>query len=150
MASGADGDQQENDAAAMELAEESIDAAPDDVLTAAEYIWDFRQMSVTDLFAMTTMKRSPADVAEYAAALRLDPSRSDLSRPVVVSLREWRGNGHDHRFPPLELWDGIHRIVSAAILGVHSLPVAFGTPPGDHKHCEELRSERSRCVPRPR
>jgi hypothetical protein len=130
----------ENDEEAEALAEEFIDAAPDDVLTASEYTWQFREMSVEYLVEHALAGLDQA--AEHARNIRLDPALSNLERPVVVSLREEIGDGRDHTRSDLRLWDGVHRILSAWMLGVPTLQAAVGFPAGDFECCEKLRGGR--------
>jgi hypothetical protein len=97
------------------LAEQYLDVAPDIAVSVDEYVWSQVRLTREDLIA-TGMLDSFDD---HAANIGLDPAKSDLSRPVVVSA----GDG-EHA--PLAVWDGVHRILSALARGEDSIPAVIG------------------------
>lgn len=101
---------------ARRLAEQHLDAAPENAMSVEEYDWEFRMLSRQELLETGLL----VHFAEHARNIQLDPSRSDLSRPVVVSI----GDGERFR---IAVWDGVHRIMSALALGHERLPAVVGT-----------------------
>lgn len=121
------------------LAQHYIDAAPDEVMSASEYTWQFHQVSVTTLMSMMFPGSCDRDFENHARNVDLDPDQSDLSRPIVISHSEMHRDGR--HADEMRLWDGVHRILSAWKLGIETLPAAVGIPPGDHQYCESLREQ---------
>ncbi len=97
------------------LAAEFIDAAPENAMSVEEYDWTLQMLSRRDLEDTGLLN----NFAEHARNIQLDPARSDLSRPVVVSL----GDGERYR---VAVWDGVHRIMSALDLSHEPLPAVVG------------------------
>lgn len=92
-----------------------IDAAPESTESVDEYHWHRGYLAADD-FEKTGMKD---DFDAHAERIGLDPSRSDLSIPVVVSF----GDGEKY---PLAIWDGVHRIMSAIARGEEKIPAIIG------------------------
>lgn len=98
------------------VAEQFIDAAPENAMSVEEYVWEYRMLNRQDLVDTGLLR----DFAAHARNIALDPAKSDLSRPVVVSV----GDGERDR---VAVWDGVHRIMSALHLGHDKLPAFVGT-----------------------
>ncbi len=106
---------QENDPSAEDLAAMFIDAAPEDTESTAEYMWAKKNLSYQDLLDTGL----GVDFLTHAKNIGLDPSKSDLTRPVVVTI----GDNERH---PIAVWDGVHRIMSALALKVEGIPAVVG------------------------
>lgn len=104
-----------SDRQAEALAQMYLDAAPENAVSADEYVWAWARLTREDM-ERTGLKRG---FDCHAKNIGLDPSKSDLERPVVVSV----GDGERD---PVAVWDGVHRIMSALALGSESLPAAVG------------------------
>lgn len=106
---------QDSDATLLALAEQFIDAGPESIQSAAEYLWMPLEVSLADL------RESGYLIGQVtrASAPWIIPEQSDLSRPIVASCG-------DSPEDPFSLWDGVHRMISAEILGKVSLPGAVG------------------------
>ena len=104
---------------AENYARQWLDAAPEDTLSASEYDWELATLSKQDLLDTGIRPLSLGDDVE--------PMRSDLSRPVVVSL------GNADTFQRFAVWDGVHRIVSALRRGVDELPAVIGRRKQDYE-----------------
>lgn len=100
---------------ARQVAEAFLDAAPEDTQAVSEYDWGHRTLTREDLEDTGLL----VDFAEHARNIQLDPARSDLTKPVVVSL------GDNESFP-VAVWDGVHRIMSALARGVEGVPAIVG------------------------
>lgn len=105
----------DSDSTILALAEQFIDAGPESMQSAAEYLWMPHEVSLADLRASGYL----VGQVTRASAPWVIPEQSDLSRPIVVSCG-------DSPEAPFSLWDGVHRMVSAEILGAASLPGAVG------------------------
>lgn len=105
------------------VAQMFIDAAPEDAQSANEYDWHLMDLS-RDLIDGTGLHH---DFREHARNIGLNPARSDLTRPVIVSM----GDGERH---PVAVWDGVHRIMSAMALGRDALPAIVGIRKMHHRH----------------
>lgn len=99
----------------QELAQKFIDAAPEDATNADEYEWVFRDLTKQELQDTGLLE----NFDEHAKNIDLDPEKSDLSRPVVVSMGDGERN-------PVAVWDGVHRIMSALARG-KTVRAAVGT-----------------------
>lgn len=106
---------------ARELAAKFLDSAPEDTISVREYDWEFRALTRQELEATGLLK----DFDQHAQNIGLDPAKSDLSRPVVVSIGDRADKGY-------EVWDGVHRIMSALARGVASLPAVVGVRKRDN------------------
>lgn len=104
---------------AQEFAKQFIDASPEDTESTDEYDWRYTTLSWGDLVDTGMWPGRH----QHARNINLVPEQSDFSRPVVVSL----GDGTRNR---IEVWDGVHRTLSALLLGrerVPELPAVVGT-----------------------
>lgn len=97
------------------LADEFLDVGPNDAYDVREYEWTLCRLSREDLVATGMLK----DFAAHARNIALDPRKSDLTRPVVVSV----GDGEPQ---PMYVWDGVHRILSALARDVTDIPAIVG------------------------
>lgn len=93
-----------------------LEAAPEDAGSVDEYDWALRWLTKKDLEDTGL----GTNFAEHARDISLDPAKSDLARPVVVSI----GDGELNR---IAVWDGVHRIMSALAIGCDLLPAVVGT-----------------------
>lgn len=105
-----------SDMDALRLAEAVIDAGPESMISAAEYLW------VKSTLPIAEMKQAGGWLREIVTPESepwCKPELSDLTRPIIVSYG-------DRERCPVNLWDGCHRSHAAAMLGHASLPCAIG------------------------
>ena len=100
---------------ARAIAHQFLDASPEDTMSVGEYDWAFKTLGRKDLEDTGLL----VDFAAHASNIQLDPEKSDLTRPVVVSLG-------DKELFPVAVWDGVHRIMSALARGVDGIPAIVG------------------------
>jgi hypothetical protein len=96
---------------AMALAAQFLDASPEDTMSVDEYDWQYTTLSWGELIDTGMWPRRH----QHARNINLVPEKSDFSRPLVVSL----GDGTRNR---IEVWDGVHRTLSALLLGREKVP----------------------------
>jgi hypothetical protein len=105
-----------SDLKSMLLAQNYVDAGPESMFCAAEYLWMPGEANLSDLRGSGWLRQVVTCESEKSWCA---PEQSDLIRPIVISYGDRREDG-------LELWDGVHRTHSAAILGKTTLPAAIG------------------------
>jgi hypothetical protein len=96
-------------------AQRFIDAAPENAESVDEYEWHAVWLTREDLIETRLLD----GFREHALNIGLVPQLSDLSRPVVITV----GDGE---VAPLAVWDGVHRIMSALLLGRSPIPAMLG------------------------
>ena len=113
--------------AAAALAHAYLTSAPQDAMAAEDYEWQMRPLGLGEMQATGL---PPGD--------DIDPSQSN-DRPVVVSY----GDGER---TPIQVWDGVHRILSSIMVGKGERMAAVGVKKEGSVFFEDLPDDMSELL----